>query len=113
MRIMTAISTGLRSLYVNSPKLRRLVGMKERRRISAGISSNTVSRLSAMPLASTKPMSGPMPNSISASARKPTMVVAPEALIDENAERSALAIACSGCTPLAFSSEKACSRKME
>ena len=50
---------------------------------------------------------------ISASARKPTMVVAPEAPIEEKAVRSALAMACSGWTPLAFSSVNACSRKIE
>ena len=41
------------------------------------------------------------------------MVVAPEAPIEENARRSALAIACSGSMPFARSSVNACSRKME
>ena len=81
--------------------------------MSAGMSRSTVTRLSAMPFASTRPISGPMPNRMSASARKPTMVVAPEAPIEEKALRSALAIACSGAAPLAFSSVKACSRKIE
>ena len=83
------------------------------RRMSAGMSSSTVSRLSAMPFASTKPISGPMPKFISAMAAKPTMVVMPEAPMDEKAVRQAFAIACSGSAPVARSCVKACSRKME
>ena len=77
--------------------------------MSAGMSSSTVARLMAMPLASTMPISGPMPKFIRHIAAKPTMVVMPEANTDENALRHAFAMACSGSMPCV----KACSRKIE
>ena len=81
--------------------------------MSAGMSSSTVTRLMVMPLARTTPMSGPMPKFIRHIAAKPTIVVMPEAKMDENALRHAFAMACSGSMPCARSCVNECSRKIE
>lgn len=51
--------------------------------IVAGINKNTVSKLIPIPLANALPKSGPIPNRINKSARKPITVVNPLDKIDD------------------------------
>ena len=101
----------------------RKEGMKERcrvfsshlwvRRISEGENRNTVIRLTATPLPSTSPISGPIWNRIRHRARKPMTVVSPLERMDMVDLHRADTMASWGLAESRRHSSKRCRRKME